>query len=132
MLGQVTHVTIHVNDQEKARDFYRDTFGFDIVADMSMEMGGKQMKWLTVRPKGGNGPEIALWPGGGPSGGTVGGFTGLVLHVSEIDATYEELKAKGVSFPTPPEDVPWGRHALMADLDGNIINIVQPAEGKYE
>jgi lactoylglutathione lyase len=123
-LGQVTHVTIYVSDQEAAKDFYAGKLGFEVTSDQQF---GPGMRWLTVRPRAG-GANIALWPGDAPmGGGRIGGFTGVVLHCDDLDATYAELSARGVTFPEPPKDVPWGRDATLADTDGNEINIVQPS-----
>jgi predicted enzyme related to lactoylglutathione lyase len=125
-LGHVSHVTIYVNDQQVAKDFYAGKLGFEVTSDQEF---GPGMRWLTVRPEGGQ-TNIALWRGDGPEGGRVGGFTGLVLACSDLDATYEDLAAKGVSFPEPPKDVPWGRDAMLADPDGNLINVVQARGGQ--
>ena len=42
-LGKVTHVTVYVKDQQAALDFYKDKLGFDVVADMTTEMGGNKI-----------------------------------------------------------------------------------------
>lgn len=128
MLGQVTHVTVYVKDQDKALDFYRNKLGFDVVADMSTEMGEHKMRWLTVRPQGGGGPEIALWPGTGQEAGRIGTATGITLVCPNLDDTHKDLSAKGVNFTMPPGDVPWGRHAMFADQDGNQLYIVEPKQ----
>lgn len=129
MLGPVTHVTVYVTDQQAALDFYRDKLGFDVVADMSTEMGEHKMRWVTVRPKGGAGPEIALWPGTEQMGAErIGGNTGITFYCADLDTTHRELSGRGVNFTMPPGDVPWGRHAMLADQDGNQLYIVQPAQ----
>lgn len=43
----------------------------------------------------------------------------------DLDATFADLKAKGVEFPVEPETVPWdpdsnSRWAQFADPDGNL------------
>jgi uncharacterized glyoxalase superfamily protein PhnB len=50
--------------------------------------------------------------------------------VRDIDATYQELSAKGVRFPMVPSDQPWGgRLALFADPDGNVLYLDRLVEG---
>jgi uncharacterized glyoxalase superfamily protein PhnB len=52
------------------------------------------------------------------------------LAVTDIDAAYTELSAKGVRFPMVPSDQPWGgRLALFADPDGNVLYLDRLAEG---
>lgn len=51
----------------------------------------------------------------------------MVTEVDDVDAAYEELKAKGVEFLRTPEDRAWGlRCAHFKDPDGNVWEINQP------
>jgi catechol 2,3-dioxygenase-like lactoylglutathione lyase family enzyme len=52
----------------------------------------------------------------------------LIFEVEDVDATYEQLQAKGVSFVTVPQDrVEWGiRTAHFRDPDGNLLEIYTP------
>jgi hypothetical protein len=57
----------------------------------------------------------------------------LAAGVKDVDAAYEELKAKGVTFLRPPTDQPWGlRTAHFADPEGNLWEINQSIESKTE
>lgn len=51
----------------------------------------------------------------------------IIFRVDDVDATYDELKEKGVIFLTPPIDrLEWSiRTAHFRDPDGNIIEINQ-------
>ncbi|EFH80984.1 VOC family protein [Ktedonobacter racemifer] len=58
-----------------------------------------------------------------------GAQTLLAAEVENVDATYEVLKAKGVTFLRPPTNQPWGlRTAHFADPEGNPWEINQPIE----
>lgn len=48
MINKLSHVTIYVLDQDRAREFYVDKLGFEIRSDATMEGG---FRWLTVGPK---------------------------------------------------------------------------------
>ena len=37
----------------------------------------------------------------------------------DVERTYEQLSAKGVTFRGPPEKQPWGTFAIFEDPDGN-------------
>ncbi len=37
----------------------------------------------------------------------------------DIDATYNELSARGVEFEGKPEKQPWGTYAMFKDSEGN-------------
>lgn len=57
----------------------------------------------------------------------------LAAGVADVDATYEELRANGVTLLRPPTDQPWGlRTAHFADPEGNPWEINQPIESKTE
>ncbi|MFC3800708.1 VOC family protein [Cohnella sp. GCM10012308] len=51
----------------------------------------------------------------------------LVFRVGDIDAVYEKLQSKGVTFVQPPRDTPeWGhRVAYLRDPAGNILELNQ-------
>ena len=49
MINCITHLTVLVNDYDKALEFYTKKLGFEKCDDMPF---GKTMRWLTVAPKG--------------------------------------------------------------------------------
>ena len=55
----------------------------------------------------------------------VGRFLGVSLQVDDIQSKYEELKAQGVEFPSPPEKQPWGGTlAHFKDPSGNTLTLL--------
>ena len=57
----------------------------------------------------------------------------LAAGVEDVDAAYEALVAKGVTFLRPPTNQPWGlRTAHFADPEGNLWEINQSLEAKPE
>jgi lactoylglutathione lyase len=51
----------------------------------------------------------------------------LASSVDDVDAAYEELRARGAEFINPPEDRPWGlRTAHFNDPEGNGWEIHTP------
>ena len=91
MLGHVTHVTVYVNDQDAALAFYRDMLGFEPLMDAEFQPG---MRWVTVRPPGGQ-VEIVLFKAfDGPTGKKEAG--GFVHH---HPAGIVALEAKAIYRP---------------------------------
>lgn len=37
--------------------------------------------------------------------------------------------ARGVTFLSPPEEVPWGVSAVFVDLYGTVHNLLEPGQG---
>ncbi len=51
------------------------------------------------------------------------GITHLCLSVTDIDAEYERLKASGMDFNSPPQDLGATRVTYGRDPDGNVIEL---------
>lgn len=127
----LTHVTVIVDDQEEALEFYTETLGFAVRSDE--EMPGEGGRWLTVGVPGNDGTELTLVPADTPEKRDLVGrqAADLVLFVVETDdcqGLFETYRERGVTVTTEPEEVPWGVHATFADLYGNQFNVVEPAE----
>ena len=82
------------------------------------------MRWLTVAPAG------SVTEIGDPrlcDGRSCGTFSAMVLGTDDIQATFEDWKAKGVQFTEEPTRQPWGMmQAQFVDPDGNSYVLVQP------
>ena len=51
---------------------------------------------------------------------------GVGLTVDDCQKTYEELSAKGVTFVQEPSERPYGVEAVMRDVSGNWLVLVEP------
>ena len=129
----MTHVSIYVLDQTRAYDFYTNKLGFKVLKDLPMANGDR---WITVCPPEQPDLEIILAPI------TIGVFSeetakslkelvekgtfGLGLFTcTDIFATYEELKAKGVEFTKAPKKEFYGTEAIFKDDSGNWFSLAQ-------
>ena len=56
-----------------------------------------------------------------------GGWNRAILHVSDLPARIEGLKKKGLHFRNQMEVGPGGRQILLEDVDGNPIELFEPA-----
>ena len=106
-------LSLPVSDQDRARDFYVDVLGFELLRDTEMQPG---MRWVQVAPPGG-GTTITLvtWFDSMPAGSN----RGLVLETDDVDADVERLRGLGLDFPDGIQEQPWGRFVTLADPDGN-------------
>jgi catechol 2,3-dioxygenase-like lactoylglutathione lyase family enzyme len=96
MIQRMTHVTIYVNNQQEALEFYRDKLGFEVRT-------ANQMRALVEK-------------------GVLGAG---VFETANCQATYEELQKKGVEFVAPPEDKFYGVEAIFKDNSGNWFSLSQ-------
>lgn len=62
---------------------------------------------------------------GDEGGGLVGRFVGVSLQVDDIQAEFEALRARGVTFEGPPVRQPWGGWlAHFRDPAGNVLTLL--------
>jgi lactoylglutathione lyase len=130
MLTNVGTITVHVTDQDKALAFYTEKLGFEARTDMPM---GPDQRWIEVAPPGAQ-TRILLYkptpeaPGADSyevAKAKIGKNTGMVLEVDDIEATFAELKAKGVTIIDEATQQPWGWWGVFADQDGNSYGVHQ-------
>ena len=113
-ITQVQLLSIPVADQDRAKDFYVDTLGFDLVSDSPMPDG----RWVQVAPKGAaTSVTLVNWFETMPPGS----LQGLVLESDDIDRDAAELAARGVEIKGGVQQAPWGRYVTFKDPDGNGI-----------
>jgi catechol 2,3-dioxygenase-like lactoylglutathione lyase family enzyme len=119
-LGVIELVSVPVSDQQRSKEFYESKLGFRLISDDQFDEG---QRWVQLEPPGG-GANITLvtWF----DDMRPGSLKGLVISCDDIDATYAELRDRGVDLSGPPEDMAWGRFASVQDPDGNTVLLRQP------
>ncbi|MFC7522373.1 VOC family protein [Parapedobacter sp. GCM10030251] len=132
MITKMTVTNIHVINQDSAYDFYVNKLGFRVVDDIPM---GPGTRWLTVSPPEQPDLQIVLFPVvvskmfPQKTADTLidlikqGIFGCGVLTCTDIFATYEELKAKGVEFIKAPTEEFYGMEAFFKDDSGNYFSL---------
>jgi predicted enzyme related to lactoylglutathione lyase len=133
---RIGSMQLWVHDQDEALAFWTQKVGLETRSDVTLpEMG--DFRWLTVGPAGQPDIEITLMAIPGPpvmdpqtaeqvSGLMAKGFAGTVfLTTDDCQASYEELKARGVEFTEEPEERPYGVDSGFRDPSGNSIRLTQ-------
>ena len=105
-------ISVPVSDQQRAKRFYTEVLGFELVRESPM---GPGMSWIQLAPPG-QSVTIALvtWfetmkPGG---------LQGVMVNTEDIDAEHTLLRGRGLEL-TDIKQEPWGRYAMFTDPDGN-------------
>jgi predicted enzyme related to lactoylglutathione lyase len=108
----IGYINLHVKDFETCVAFYRDVVGLPMTfADASFNYASF------------DGGGVAFAVAGDPNAVRNGEDrpSGIGICVPDVDAAYEDLKAKGVRFTMTPSKQPWGGYmAMFADPDGNV------------
>ncbi|MBS1507248.1 MAG: VOC family protein [Bacteroidetes bacterium] len=118
MISKIATVGIYVADQEIAARFWTDVIGFVVTNRIGMENGHA---WIEVGPAM-DASALVLYPKSlapdfqnyKPS---------IVFACSDIDRFYTQLQSKGVVFPKPLSETPWGKFASFIDEDGNEFGL---------
>jgi catechol 2,3-dioxygenase-like lactoylglutathione lyase family enzyme len=109
---------LYVADVERSLGFYRNLLGFTVGYEWRE---GDVLGFVALALDDGRSVGLARRT---PDAGE---RFELCLLVDDADAACEELRAKGVSIRTEPQDQPWGERMFYADdPDGNAIHVRAP------
>jgi catechol 2,3-dioxygenase-like lactoylglutathione lyase family enzyme len=131
MANRITHSQVYVLDQDEALDFYVGKLGFEVGADVDLGF----MRWLTVNLPEQPDHQLLLEKPGPPAHdeataelvrelvtkGAMG--VAAIIEVDDINATYEDLKAKGVEFTEEPTERDYGTDCGLRDPFGNHLRM---------
>jgi catechol 2,3-dioxygenase-like lactoylglutathione lyase family enzyme len=128
----LSHCHITVTDPDASLAFYRDALGLELRNEVNQ--GG--FRWLTLTPPSQPDIEIVLSEaraGRPPADGealevlvTKGSLMGAIFRTSDLDTTFEKVRASGAEVMQEPTDQPWGvRDCAFRDPSGNMIRINQ-------
>jgi predicted enzyme related to lactoylglutathione lyase len=136
---KIANAQLWVHDQDEALAFYTQKLGMEVRSDATLaEMGN--FRWLAVGPAGQPDIGIVLMAIPGPpvmDSETAGevrdlmakGFAGTIfLTTEDCQASYEELKGRGVEFTEEPEERPYGIDCGFRDPSGNSFRLTQVRE----
>jgi len=112
-------VSVPVSDQDRAKDFYVNALGWDLLSDEGYEMGGATLRWLEVRPPNGQ-TAITLVAADDVKAGTM---TGMILRSMDLSATVAELTSRGVVLSDEVRETPWAKYTRFEDPDGNAWTV---------
>ena len=120
-----THLGMAIRfDESDVRSMGRPAFG---VRGRFMEGHGTRVELFerseSLPGIGGQDPPAAL---------LTRGYGHIAFATSDLDTTFAELVARGATpvWDPRPSPEPGVRMAFVADLDGNLIEMIEPASGK--
>jgi catechol 2,3-dioxygenase-like lactoylglutathione lyase family enzyme len=126
---RIGHMSILVDDQDKALAFYTGVLGF--VKKTEIPLG--EYRWLTVvSPEAPDGVELVLEPDQHPAAAAFkkalvsDGIPFTVFSVNDVPTEYERLGALGVVFTQAPLSMGGMVTAVFDDTCGNLLQIASP------
>jgi predicted enzyme related to lactoylglutathione lyase len=124
VISGISRIVLDVEDQERAKQFWTTSMGFDVLQDTPYG----QERWLEVaspdrgvvlvlgRSSAGPGERAAV-PEMLPT-------SNVMFSCDDLPGTFAELSARGVEFPQPPVQQPFGWWSLFTDTEGNRFALV--------
>ena len=103
-INYVGTVSVFVADQQRAKDFYTNTLGFELCTDAEL-YPGSDARWIAVAPKGATTELILYLPDEAWAHyqGVIGKSQAITLSVTDLHTVYDDLKSKGVKFVQEPD-----------------------------
>lgn len=126
-------MSVLVDDQAKALEFYRDKLGFIVKHDIPLGAH----RWLTlVSQEAPDSTELLLEPSEHPaarpwkSALVNDGIPAASFRVDDLDQEFARLRGAGVRFTTEPMEAGNVRMAILDDTCGNLVQLVEMTDGK--
>jgi catechol 2,3-dioxygenase-like lactoylglutathione lyase family enzyme len=122
--GFLATTFITVRSVARSRDFYSRVLGGTVVLEENPCIVKLSNSWILMNP---GGPPTPDKPGISVVDYQPGDTTSIFLNlrVADIQASYQEWKAKGAEFVTPPIDRGAEIRCYMRDPDGYLIEVGQ-------
>jgi predicted enzyme related to lactoylglutathione lyase len=112
-------LSLYVQDVEKSKAFYTEFLGMKLLPAFSSPT------FVFLQPSDGTAialQDVALLPAGVPA--QPGGFE-LNLEVEDLDAAFQEWKAKGIEVLSEVTDMGAGRFFRAKDPEGHVLSVYQ-------
>jgi catechol 2,3-dioxygenase-like lactoylglutathione lyase family enzyme len=127
----LTHFIVTA-DVGRSRRFYADVLGGEVLLAGGPTIVALANSWIIINvggPPTDDKPTVTLEPPRDPD--RVSSF--LNIRVADINAVYEQWRARGAEFLTPPTDRGVELRCYLRDPDGHLIEVGQtimiPAQG---
>jgi predicted enzyme related to lactoylglutathione lyase len=114
MITHVKFVGIPTRDQTRALKFYTEALGFEVATDQPFN---EKQRWIELRIAHSQTRVVLFTPEGHEE--RVGTFFNGSIACDDVEATYRQLRQRGVEFLQEPQKQPWGMFAMFKDPDGN-------------
>lgn len=128
MIEGIDLVTLVVEDQEEALEFYVEKLGFELHQDDDY---GEDGRWIEIAPKESHSKITIKTPESFDSEeaehhrALLGTNPQITYRVNNCDEVYQHLKINGVTFDDKPSTKPWGISVTARDPSGNPVVLTE-------
>ncbi len=129
MKQKIAHITLLVDDYDKAIEYYTNRLNFTLVEDTILN---DMKRWVLVAPKGSTECSLLLAKAANEKqlsrvGDQTGGRVFLFLWTDNFQRDYQNLIHNGINIVRPPVVETYGTVAVFEDLYGNLWDLIEPS-----
>ena len=117
----IASTSVFAKNQQESLTFWIEKVGFEVLRDLELE---SNFKWVEIAPRSSN-SSINLYSKSLISNKDLKLMPVIVFRTNEIHSTFNNLKAKGVTFSHTPLKSILGIHAMFKDIIGNEFLILE-------
>jgi catechol 2,3-dioxygenase-like lactoylglutathione lyase family enzyme len=128
MTQRLMHITLLVDDYDRAIEFYTHKLYFKLIEDTVLS---ETKRWVIISPPGAEGCSLLLAKAVNAEqrsriGNQTGGRVFLFLQTNDFMQDFENLQLNGVTIIREPSIEDYGTVAVFADLYGNLWDLIGP------
>ncbi|MVN20036.1 VOC family protein [Mucilaginibacter arboris] len=126
----IAHVTLVVDDYDKAIEYFTTKLGFVLVEDTVLTT---TKRWVLIAPSTSVESCILLAKAANEKqklsiGNQTGGRVAFFLYTNDFRRDFAIMSTNGVEFVREPKEEPYGTVAVFKDLYGNLWDLLEPVK----
>jgi quinol monooxygenase YgiN/predicted enzyme related to lactoylglutathione lyase len=134
MNQKISHITIVVDDYDRAIEFYTKNLNFVLLEDTKID---EAKRWVKIAPNKNSVFSLLLAKASNEIqktriGNQTGGRVFLFLNTNDFEKYYENLQNKKVKIIREPKIESYGKVLVFEDCYGNLWDLIEPIEEKKE
>lgn len=134
MNQKISHITIVVDDYDRAIEFYTKNLNFVLLEDTKID---EAKRWVKIAPNKNSEFSLLLAKASNELqksriGNQTGGRVFLFLNTNDFEKDYENLQNRKVKIIREPKIESYGKVLVFEDCYGNLWDLIEPIEEKKE
>lgn len=117
MINKIGKITVYVNDQEQAKDFWLNKVGFVLKFEQAM---GPNMSWIEVGPSEDEFTTLVLYSKSAmeKQNPSAVAHPNILFSTTDVEAAHTQMKENGIDVEEV-QKLPYGSMFTFRDQDGN-------------
>ena len=128
MRQKIKHISLLVDDYDKAIEFYTQKLNFVVIEDTILD---ENKRWVLIAPNKKSEFSLLLAKASTESqktfiGNQSGGRVFLFLNTHQFEIEYRNLLEHNIKIIREPKSEPYGKVLVFEDLYGNLWDLIEP------